>query len=219
MRRFIDTINKEILVVVEEMDFADNFACKLNSQGVYVVTNEYPSYSSGAFGDIYSAVMDIINSAGKMEYYDYFVQPSKEKLKEVWSRYNHNQKNKPYDEKLARNFYYEDCLSEVLTDDDHDFLQWLTNKNKVFTYITVTDGWDFVDLIEYHPHRKKNKLLADIDYLEKVFFNEWYTLVTEDFRVEKEKFNLNNESELTQYMLNKYHSVEIPEIDIKKVGE
>ena len=207
MKKFVDIVKKKDLIVVKESDFANDFTDKVESQGVHIVKNdEYSGYSNGAFEAIYSATMDIMDSNGE-RYDDYFVRPSKERLKEVWSRHTHYQKNKPYDDKLAKKFYYEDCLSEVLTDDEWNFLQWLANKNKFFTYITVTNGWELIDLIEYHPHSSKNKLLEDADYLEKVFFEKWYTLVTEDFAVEQ--FSLVHDRDLSEYMLNEHSAVEI----------
>lgn len=55
---------------------------------------------------------------------------------------------------------------------------------------------------------QKNELLEDIDYLEKVFFKEWYSVFSKDSGVE-EKFSLDNSNMLDRYMFEKYNAIEV----------
>ena len=47
-----------------------------------------------------------------------------------------------------------------------------------------------------------------MDYLEKVFFKEWYSVFSKDSGVE-EKFSLDNSNMLDRYMFEKYNAIEV----------
>lgn len=201
MKKFIDTVNKKELLVSEELYFASDFTSDLYSEGIHVVTNEYMDYS-----DALEDICEAFNSLDDELKNNYFRQPTEKELLDVWNESGFE--NEPFDKELATGFYYDDCVRDEISENSFDFLDWLDSVNKNFTYISLSDYTDFVDLIEYHPYGAKNELLEDTDYLEKVFFKEWYSVFSKDSGVE-EKFSLDNSNMLDRYMFEKYNAIQV----------
>jgi len=69
--------------------------------------------------------------------------------------------------------YYKKCVSQAIEDDAAKFLSWLDNNNRFFTYVSLEDDSEFVDLIEYHPLTNlESYLLEDKQALEQVLFED-----------------------------------------------
>lgn len=146
----------------------EEFIEKLENAGIYVVSNvDYLDYTD-ASDDIVEAFLEIVDNLPAGE--SYFKAPSKEKLMAVWKESGLGN----YDEELAMSFYYSDCIAEAIADDAYEFLSWLADWNRFFTYVSVCrlDNDTFYDLIEYHPLTNlSNGLLEDEDELEKNLFD------------------------------------------------
>ena len=97
-------------------------------------------------------------------------------LNDIYEAFNEDEEDfeEELAKKLAREFYYEDCiLNELSIGNARKFLRWLDNNNRFFTYVNLEDDSEFVDLIEYHPCTNlKSYLLEDKQALESVFFEK-----------------------------------------------
>ena len=205
MKKFIDTVNKKELLVSESEWHVDNFIDKLEDNGIYVVSNEndYIDYS-GILEDIEDAFLDIVDDLEEEN--NYFKLPTQEKLMQVWNESGWS--NEKFNEELASEFYYCDCVREALDDDAYKFLDWLDSKSRFFTYVTVSDDVYFYDLIEYHPLTNlESDLLVDDDELRKNLFDDWYTI--EDEEGNQEEFSLESFQSLNMYMFEKYNAIEV----------
>lgn len=206
MKKFIDT-NKKELLVSEDMYHVDNFIEKLEDDGIYVVTNQndFIDYS-GILEDITEAFLDIVDDLEEGN--NYFKLPTQEKLMQVWNESGCKDMNEKFDKELAKEFYYSDCVVEALDDDAYKFLDWLDSKSRFFTYVTVSEGMDFYDFIEYHPLTNlESDLLIDEDNLEKEFFDNWYFV--EDEEGNQKEFSLDNSNMLDRYMFEKCNALEV----------
>ena len=208
MKKFIDTVNKKELLVSEDLYHVDNFIDKLENDGIHVVSNvDFFDYTE-ALEDIVEAFNDIVDDLEEEN--NYFRLPTQKELIQVWVDSGYKDLNEPFDKELATSFYYSDCVMEAINEDAYDFLEWLANMNRFFTYVTVNRIYDtgFYDLIEYHPLTNlESDLLVDEDNLEKEFFDEWYTI--EDEEGNQEEFSLDNSNMLDRYMFEKYNAIEV----------
>ena len=208
MKKFLDMVNKKELVVSEDLYHVDNFIDKLECEGIHVVSNiELADYTE-ALEDIVEAFNDIVDDLEEEN--NYFRLPTQEELMQVWVDSGYKDMNEPFDKELATSFYYSDCIREAINEDAYEFLEWLSNNSRFFTYVTVNRIYDtgFYDLIEYHPLTNlENDLLVDEDNLEKEFFDEWYTI--EDEEGNQEEFSLDNSNMLDRYMFEKYNAIEV----------
>ena len=199
MEKFINA-NKEVFVVTENDDFKDEYIDKLENDGIHVISSEFIADYSDAMEDITDAFLNIEDSVKS----SYFRKATREELVEVWKEAGYE--NEELDEELAMSFYYEDCVMEAINEDAYDFLEWLACNNSQFTYITI-EQTDYVDLIQYHQYSNKSELLEDEDFLEKVFFEEWYSVRSEDSKVETQ-FSLKEPYMLDRYMLDNYNAID-----------
>lgn len=208
MKKFLDMVNKKELLVSEDLYHVDNFIDKLECEGIHVVSNiELADYTE-ALEDIVEAFNDIVDDLEEEN--NYFRLPTQEELMQVWVDSGYKDMNEPFDKELATSFYYSDCIREAINEDAYEFLEWLSNNSRFFTYVTVNRIYDtgFYDLIEYHPLTNlENDLLVDEDNLEKEFFDEWYTI--EDEEGNQEEFSLDNSNMLDRYMFEKYNAIEV----------
>ena len=199
MEKFINA-NKEVFVVTENDDFKDEYIDKLENDGIHVISSEFIADYSDVMEDITDAFLNIEDSVKS----SYFRKATREELVEVWKEAGYE--NEELDEELAMSFYYEDCVMEAINEDAYDFLEWLACNNSQFTYITI-EQTDYVDLIQYHQYGSKSELLEDEDFLEKVFFEEWYSVRSEDSKVETQ-FSLKEPYMLDRYMLDNYNAID-----------
>ena len=199
MEKFINA-NKEVFVVTENDDFKDEYIDKLENDGIHVISSEFIADYSDAMEDITDAFLNIEDSVKS----SYFRKATREELVKVWEEAGYE--NEELDEELAMSFYYEDCVMEAINEDAYDFLEWLACNNSQFTYITI-EQTDYVDLIQYHQYSNKSELLEDEDFLEKVFFEEWYSVRSEDSKVETQ-FSLKEPYMLDRYMLDNYNAID-----------
>ena len=208
MKKFLDMVNKKELLVSESEWHVDNFIDKLENNGIHVVSNvDFFDYTE-ALEDIVEAFNDIVDDLEEEN--NYFRLPTQEELMQVWVDSGYKDMNEPFDKELATSFYYSDCIREAINEDAYEFLEWLSNNSRFFTYVTVNRIYDtgFYDLIEYHPLTNlENDLLVDEDNLEKEFFDEWYTI--EDEEGNQEEFSLDNSNMLDRYMFEKYNAIEV----------
>lgn len=199
MEKFINA-DKKVFVVTENDDFKDDYIDKLESDGVHVISSEFLADYSDAMEDITDAFLNIEDSVKS----SYFRKATREELVKVWKEAGYE--NEELDEELAMSFYYEDCVMEAINEDAYDFLEWLACNNSQFTYITI-EQTEYVDLIQYHQYSNKSELLEDEDFLEKVFFEEWYSVRSEDSKVETQ-FSLKEPYMLDRYMLDNYNAID-----------
>lgn len=206
MKKFIDTVNKKELLVSENLYHDDNYIDELESNGIHVVSNVNFFDYTEALEDIVEAFNDIVDDLEEEN--NYFRLPTQEELMQVWVDSGYKDMNEPFDKELATSFYYEDCIREALDDDAYEFLNWLDSKNRFFTYVTVSEGMDFYDFIEYHPLTNlESDLLIDDDDLRKNLFDDWYFV--EDEEGNQEEFSLESFQSLDRYMFEKYNAIEV----------
>lgn len=208
MKKFLDMVNKKELLVSEDLYHIDNYIDKLESNGIYVVSNVNVIDYTEALEDIEEAFLDIVDDLEEEN--NYFRLPTQEELMQVWVDSGYKDMNEKFDKDLATSFYYSDCVREAINDDAYEFLNWLSNMNRFFTYVTVNRIYDtgFYDLIEYHPLTNlESDLLIDEDNLEKEFFDDWYTVEDEEGNVKE--FSLDNSNMLDRYMFEKYNAIEV----------
>lgn len=208
MKKFLDMVNKKELLVSESEWHVDNYIDKLENNGIHVVSNvDFFDYTE-ALEDIVEAFLDIVDDLEEEN--NYFRLPTQEELMQVWVDSGYKDMNEKFDKDLATSFYYSDCVREAINDDAYEFLNWLSNMNRFFTYVTVNRIYDttFYDLIEYHPLTNlESDLLIDEDNLEKEFFDDWYTV--EDEEGNQKEFSLDNSNMLDRYMFEKYNAIEV----------
>ena len=147
----------------------------LEEKGICVVLDNNLDDYIDYLNDIYEAFNEIVDDVEE----NYFSEPTNEQLQESWlDRVRAGLDEEDFEEelakKLAREFYYEDCiLNELSIGNARKFLRWLDNNNRFFTYVNLEDDSEFVDLIEYHPCTNlKSYLLEDKQALESVFFEK-----------------------------------------------
>lgn len=190
------------------MYHVDNYIDELRSNRIYVVSNVNVIDYTEALEDITEAFLDIVDDLEKED--NYFRLPTQEELMQVWVDSGYKDMNEKFDKDLATSFYYSDCVREAINDDAYEFLNWLSNMNRFFTYVTVNRIYDtgFYDLIEYHPLTNlESDLLVDEDNLEKEFFDDWYFV--EDEEGNQKEFSLDNSNMLDRYMFEKYNAIEV----------
>lgn len=206
MKKFIDT-NKKELLVSEDMYHVDNYIDELKSNGIHVVTNvDFLDYTE-ALEDITEAFLDIVDDLEVED--NYFRLPTQEELMQKWVDSGWKDLNEPFDKELATSFYYSDCIRDVLSEEPCEFLSWLDSESRFFTYETVSEGYDFYDLIEYHPltNVESGMLLTYDDELRKNLFDDWFFV--EDEKGNQEEFSLESFQSLDRYMFEKYNAIEV----------
>lgn len=206
MKKFIDT-NKKELLVSEDMYHVDNYIDELKSNGIHVVTNvDFLDYTE-ALEDITEAFLDIVDNLEVED--NYFRLPTQEELMQKWVDSGWKDLNEPFDKELATSFYYSDCIRDVLSEEPCEFLSWLDSESRFFTYETVSEGYDFYDLIEYHPltNVESGMLLTYDDELRKNLFDDWFFV--EDEKGNQEEFSLESFQSLDRYMFEKYNAIEV----------
>lgn len=206
MKKFLDMVNKKELLVSEDLYHVDNYIDELESNGIYVVSNVNVIDYTEALEDIVEAFNDIVDDLEEEN--NYFRLPTQEELMQVWVDSGYKDMNEKFDKDLATSFYYSDCVREAINDDAYEFLNWLANMNRFFTYFTVSEGMEFYDFIEYHPLTNlESNLLVDDDDLRKNLFDDWYTI--EDEEGNQEEFSLESFQSLDRYMFEKYNAIEV----------
>lgn len=206
MKKFLDMVNKKELLVSEDLYHVDNYIDELESNGIHVVSNVNVIDYTEALEDIVEAFNDIVDDLEVED--NYFRLPTQKELMQVWDESGLKDMNEPFDKELATSFYYEDCMRDILSEEPCEFLSWLDSKNRFFTYVTVSEGMDFYDFIEYHPLTNlESDLLIDDDDLRKNLFDDWYTI--EDEEGNQEEFSLESFQSLDRYMFEKYNAIEV----------
>lgn len=206
MKKFIDT-NKKELLVSEDMYHVDNYIDELKSNGIHVVSNvDFLDYTE-ALEDITEAFLDIVDDLEVED--NYFRLPTQEELMQKWVDSGWKDLNEPFDKELATSFYYSDCIRDVLSEEPCEFLSWLDSESRFFTYETVSEGYDYYDLIEYHPltNVESGMLLTYDDELRKNLFDDWFFV--EDEKGNQEEFSLESFQSLDRYMFEKYNAIEV----------
>lgn len=206
MKKFIDTNKKEFLVS-ENLYHVDNYIDELKSNGIHVVSNvDFLDYTE-ALEDITEAFLDIVDDLEEEN--NYFRLPTQEELMQKWVDSGWKDLNEPFDKELATSFYYSDCIRDALSEEPCEFLSWLDSESRFFTYETVSEGYDFYDLIEYHPltNVESDMLLTYDDELRKNLFDDWFFV--EDEEGNQEEFSLESFQSLNMYMLKNYNALEV----------
>ena len=162
MNELKDMTRKELIDVLEE-------------KGICVVLDNNLDDYLDHLNDIYEAFNEIVDDVDE----NYFNEPTQEQLQEAWlDRVRSGLDEEDFEEgltkKLAREFYYEDCiLNEISIGNARKFLRWLDDKSRFFTYVGLKSGKKSVDLVEYHPLTNlESYLLEDKQALESVFFGK-----------------------------------------------
>ena len=147
----------------------------LEEKGICVVLDNNLDDYIDYLNDIYEAFNEIVDDVEE----NYFNEPTQEQLQEAWlDRVRAGLDEEDFEEgltkKLAREFYYEDCiLNEISIGNARKFLRWLDDKSRFFTYVGLKSGKKSVDLVEYHPLTNlESYLLEDKQALESVFFGK-----------------------------------------------
>ena len=147
----------------------------LEEKGICVVLDNNLDDYIDYLNDIYEAFNEIVDDVEE----NYFNEPTEEQLQEAWlDRVRAGLDEEDFEEgltkKLAREFYYEDCiLNEISIGNARKFLRWLDDKSRFFTYVGLKSGKKSVDLVEYHPLTNlESYLLEDKQALETVFFGK-----------------------------------------------
>ena len=147
---------------------------ELESKDIHVISNETLSNYSDAMDDIMQAFMEIVDDVND----NYFNEPTQEQLENVWQEENESWSEvggevEPFDEEFAKSLYYRKNVGQAIEDDAAKFLSWLDNNNRFFTYVSLKDDSEFVDLIKYHPLTNlESYLLEDKQALEQVLFEQ-----------------------------------------------
>lgn len=147
---------------------------ELESKDIHVISSETLSNYSDAMDDIMQAFMEIVDDVND----NYFNEPTQEQLENVWQEKNESWSEvggevEPFDEEFAKSLYYRKNVGQAIEDDAAKFLSWLDNNNRFFTYVSLKDDSEFVDLIEYHPLTNlESYLLEDKQALEQVLFEQ-----------------------------------------------
>ncbi|MBE5066328.1 hypothetical protein INF23_01730 [Ligilactobacillus salivarius] len=143
---------------------------ELESKGICVVLDNNLDDYIDYLNDIYEAFNEIVEDISD----NYFSEPTQEELQESWLGRVKAGLDEDFDEHLAREFYYEDCiLDEINVGNARKFFSWLDDKNRFFTYVGLKSGKKSVDLVEYHPCTNlESYLLEDKQALESVFFGK-----------------------------------------------
>ena len=147
---------------------------ELESKDIHVISNETLSNYSDAMDDIMQAFMEIVDDVND----NYFNEPTQEQLENVWQEENESWSEvggevEPFDEEFAKSLYYRKNVGQAIEDDAAKFWSWLDNNNRFFTYVSLKDDSEFVDLIEYHPLTNlESYLLEDKQALEQVLFEQ-----------------------------------------------
>ncbi|EGL98159.1 hypothetical protein [Ligilactobacillus salivarius] len=148
----------------------DELLDELESKNIHVVSNETLSNYSDAMNDIMQAFMEIVDDVND----NYFNEPTQKQLETLWQEENQSWSEvggevEPFDEEFAKSLYYRKNVGQAIEDDAVKFLSWLDDKNRFFTYVSLEDDSEFVDLIEYHPCTNlESYLLEDKQALEQV---------------------------------------------------
>lgn len=148
----------------------DELLDELESKNIHVVSNETLSNYSDAMDDIMQAFMEIVDDVDD----NYFNEPTQKQLETLWQEENQSWAEvggevEPFDEEFAKALYYRKNVGQAIEDDAGKFLSWLDNNNRFFTYVSLEDDSEFVDLIEYHPCTNlESYLLEDKQALEQV---------------------------------------------------
>ena len=147
----------------------------LEEKGICVVLDNNLDDYIDYLNDIYEAFNEIVDDVEE----NYFNEPTEEQLQEAWlDRVRAGLDEEDFEEgltkKLAREFYYEDCiLNEISIGNAGKFVRWLDDKSRFFTYVGLKSGKKSVDLVEYHPLTNlESYLLEDKQALESVFFGK-----------------------------------------------
>ena len=147
----------------------------LEEKGICVVLDNNLDDYIDHLNDIYEAFNEILDDVEE----NYFNEPTQEQLQEAWlDRVRAGLDEEDFEEdlakKLAREFYFEDCiLNELSIGNARKFLRWLDDKSRFFTYVGLKSGKKSVDLVEYHPLTNlESYLLEDKQALETVFFGK-----------------------------------------------
>lgn len=147
----------------------------LEEKGICVVLDNNLDDYIDYLNDIYEAFNEIVDDVEE----NYFNEPTQEQLQEAWlDRVRAGLDEEDFEEgltkKLAREFYYEDCiLNEISIGNARKFFRWLDDKSRFFTYVGLKSGKKSVDLVEYHPLTNlESYLLEDKQALETVFFGK-----------------------------------------------
>ena len=147
----------------------------LEEKGICVVLDNNLDDYIDYLNDIYEAFNEILDDVEE----NYFNEPTQEQLQEAWlDRVRAGLDEEDFEEdlakKLAREFYFEDCiLNELSIGNARKFLRWLDDKSRFFTYVGLKSGKKSVDLVEYHPLTNlESYLLEDKQALETVFFGK-----------------------------------------------
>lgn len=152
----------------------DELLDELESKDIHVISNETLSNYSDTMDDIMQAFMEIVDDVND----NYFNEPTQEQLENVWQEENESWSEvggevEPFDEEFAKSLYYRKNVGQAIEDDAVKFLSWLDNNNRFFTYVSLEDDSEFVDLIEYHPLTNlESYLLEDKQALEQVLFED-----------------------------------------------
>ena len=144
---------------------------ELESKGICIVLDNNLDDYTDYLNDIYEAFNEIVDDIEE----NYFNEPTNEQLQESWiARVRAGLDEEEFEEELAREFYYEDCiLNELSIGNARKFLRWLDDKSRFFTYVDLKSGKKSVDLVEYHPCTNlESYLLEDKQALESVFFGK-----------------------------------------------
>ena len=147
----------------------------LEEKGICVVLDNNLDDYIDYLNDIYEAFNEIVDDVEE----NYFSEPTNEQLQESWlDRVRAGLDEEDFEEelakKLAREFYYEDCiLNELSIGNARKFLRWLDDKSRFFTYVDLKSGKESVDLVEYHPLTNlESYLLEDKQALKQVLFEK-----------------------------------------------
>lgn len=147
----------------------------LEEKGICVVLDNNLDDYIDYLNDIYEAFNEIVDDVEE----NYFNEPTEEQLQEAWlDRVRAGLDEEDFEEgltkKLAREFYFEDCiLNELSIGNARKFFRWLDDKSRFFTYVGLKSGKKSVDLVEYHPLTNlESYLLEDKQALETVFFGK-----------------------------------------------
>ena len=147
---------------------------ELESKDIHVISSETLSNYSDAMDDIMQAFMEIVDDVND----NYFNKPTQKQLETLWQEENQSCAEvsgevEPFDEEFAKSLYYRKNVGQAIEDDAVKFLSWLDNNNRFFTYVSLEDDSEFVDLIEYHPLTNlESYLLEDKQTLEQVLFED-----------------------------------------------
>lgn len=142
----------------------------LEEKGICVVLDNNLDDYTDHLNDIYESFNEIVDDVNE----NYFNEPTQEQLQEAWLARVKAGLDEDFNEYLAREFYYEDCiLDEINSGNARKFLRWLDDKSRFFTYVGLKSGKKSVDLVEYHPLTNlESYLLEDKQALETVFFGK-----------------------------------------------